>query len=125
MCGSLGSEKTTLITQISYKNGIQLETQVSPPRQGLYFVAVCEINMNLDVLHLWFNESDWFSLRGGGGVVGDTHMLKHMGMCRTNGLFFHLKSIDMGPIFVKKKSLEESPISRKLQKNWKHEPVLR
>ena len=36
---------------------------------------------------------------GGGG----THMLMHMGMCYPNGLLFHQKSLDMGPILVKKK----------------------
>ena len=43
-------------------------------------------------------------------------MLRHMGMCCPNGLLFHLKSLIMGPILVKRKSLEEGPISQKLQK---------
>ena len=51
------------------------------------------------------------SSSGGGG----THMLRHTGMCRPNGLLFQQKSLDMGPILVKK-SLEEGPISKKLQK---------
>ena len=42
-------------------------------------------------------------------------MLRHTGMCRPNGLFFTKKSLDMGPILVRK-SLEEGPISRKFQK---------
>ena len=33
---------------------------------------------------------------------GGTHMLRHTGMCRPNGLLFHQKSLDMGPILVKK-----------------------
>ena len=37
---------------------------------------------------------------GGGG--GGTHMLRHTGMCHPNGLLFHQKSLDMGPISVKK-----------------------
>ena len=49
---------------------------------------------------------------GGGG----THMLRHTWMCRPNGLVFHQKSLDKGPILVKKKS-EEGPVSPKLQKN--------
>ena len=28
-------------------------------------------------------------------------MLKHTGMCHPNGLLFHQKSLDMGPILVK------------------------
>ena len=28
------------------------------------------------------------------------HMLRHMGMCCPNGLPFHQKSLDMGPILV-------------------------
>ena len=44
---------------------------------------------------------------------GDTHMLRHV--CRPNGLLFHQKPVDMGPILVKK-SLEEGPSEQKLQK---------
>ena len=33
---------------------------------------------------------------------GGTHMLKHTGMCRPNWLLFQQKSLDMGPILVKK-----------------------
>ena len=36
-------------------------------------------------------------------------MLRYTGMCRPNGLFFHKKSLDMGPIFVKKN-----------KKGWSH-----
>ena len=32
---------------------------------------------------------------------GGTHMLRHMGMCCPNGLLFHQKSLDKGPIFFK------------------------
>ena len=39
-------------------------------------------------------------------------------MCRPNGLLFQQKSLDMGPILVKK-SLEEGPISQKSRKNGK------
>ena len=39
-------------------------------------------------------------------------------MCRPNGLLFHQKSLDMGPILVKE-SLEEGPISQILRKNGK------
>ena len=45
-------------------------------------------------------------------------MLRHTGMCCPNGLLFHQKSLDMGPSLVKK-SVEEGPISQKLQKNRK------
>ena len=45
-------------------------------------------------------------------------MLRHTGMCHPNGLLFHQKYLDMGPILVKK-SLEEGPISQKLKKNVK------
>ena len=44
-------------------------------------------------------------------TVGDTHMLRYTGMCRPNGLHFHQKSLDMGPILVKK-SLEEVPFHK-------------
>ena len=33
---------------------------------------------------------------------GDTLTLQHMGMCRPNGLLFHQKSLDMGPILIKR-----------------------
>ena len=56
-----------------------------------------------------------FASQGGGG----THMLRHTGMCRPNGLLFHQKSLDMSPILVKKKSLEEGPVSQNLQTNCK------
>ena len=45
-------------------------------------------------------------------------MLRHMGMCCPNGLLFHQKSLDMGPIWSKK-SLEGGPISQNLQKKKK------
>ena len=32
---------------------------------------------------------------------GGTHMLRHTGMCRLNGLVFHQKSLDNGPISVR------------------------
>ena len=32
--------------------------------------------------------------------VEGTHTLGYTGMCRGNGLVFHKKSLDMGPIFV-------------------------
>ena len=35
----------------------------------------------------------------GGG--GPTHILRHMGMCRSNGSLFHKLSLIMGPIFYK------------------------
>ena len=43
-------------------------------------------------------------------------------MCHPNGLLFHQKSLNMGPILVKK-SLEEGPISQKLQKKKKKKNV--
>ena len=49
---------------------------------------------------------------------GGTHILRHTWMYRTNGLAFHHKSSDKGHIFVKK-SLEEGPISPKLQQKLK------
>ena len=67
-----------------------------------------------DVLHvrifyfrhalLWFID---FSSTGACFLVwnqsrGGTHMLRHTGMCRPNGLLFHQKSLDMGPTLVKK-----------------------
>ena len=42
-------------------------------------------------------------------------MLRNMEMCQPNRLLFHQKSLDMGPILVKK-SLKRGPISQKLQK---------
>ena len=45
-----------------------------------------------------------------------SHMLRYAGKCRSNGLLFHQKSLDMGPIFFKKKSLEKGPVSQELQK---------
>ena len=33
---------------------------------------------------------------------GGTHMLRHTGMCHPNGLLSHQKSLNMGPILVKK-----------------------
>ena len=39
-----------------------------------------------------------FPARGGGG--GYSHV-KAYGVCRPNGLLFHQKSLDMGPILVK------------------------
>ena len=53
---------------------------------------------------------------------GGTHMLRHMAMCCANGLLFHQKSLDMGPILVKK-SLEKGSISQKLQKNCKNKQI--
>ena len=47
--------------------------------------------------------------------AGGTHILRHTGMFRPNGLLFHQKSLDMGPILVKK-VLRESPISQKFAK---------
>ena len=49
---------------------------------------------------------------------GGTHMLRHTGMCRQNGLLFQQKSSDMGPILVKK-SLEEGPFRKNHEKNVK------
>ena len=46
-------------------------------------------------------------------------MLRHTRIYRPNGLLFHQNSIDMGPILVEKKTLEEDPISQKLQKKKK------
>ena len=45
-------------------------------------------------------------------------MSRHTGMCRPNGLLFHQKSLHIGPI-LSNKSLEEGPITHKLQKNCK------
>ena len=45
-------------------------------------------------------------------VVGGTHMLGYTRMNHPNGLVFHKKSLDMGPIFVKK-SLKEDAILQK------------
>ena len=39
------------------------------------------------------NQSEVFSIDMGG-----THMLRRTGMCCPNGLLFHQKSFDMGPI---------------------------
>ena len=54
---------------------------------------------------------------------GGTHLLRHTGMCCPNRLLFHQKSLDMGPILVKK-SLEEGPISQKLQKKMVKSVIL-
>ena len=34
--------------------------------------------------------------------LGCTHMVRHMGMCRSNGSLFHKKSLNMGPVSYKK-----------------------
>ena len=49
---------------------------------------------------------------------GGTHMLRHTGMCLPNGLLFHQRSLDVGPVLIKK-SLENGSISQKLQKKKK------
>ena len=51
---------------------------------------------------------------GGGGI----HMLRHTGMRRPNGLLFYQKSLDMGPILVKK-ILRRGSLSQKLRTNVK------
>ena len=52
---------------------------------------------------------------GGGG----TYMLRHTGMCRPNGLIFHQKSLDMGPILVKKIPRGGSHFTKFAKKNGK------
>ena len=74
-------------------------------------------NSNFEIFEsALYMKSVSMSLRPGGRV--GTHMLRHTGMCCPNGLLFRQKSLDMGPILVKK-SLEEGPISHILQKNCK------
>ena len=48
---------------------------------------------------------------------GYSHV-KAWGMCHPNGLLFHQKFLDMGPILFKK-SFKGGPILQKLQKNVK------
>ena len=48
---------------------------------------------------------------------GGTHMLRHTGMCRPNGLLFQQKSLDMGPILVKK-ILKRGSHFAKIAKKW-------
>ena len=54
-------------------------------------------------------------LRGG----GVTHMLRHTGMCRPNGLLFYQKSLDMGPTLVKKIRKRWVPFHKICKKNCK------
>ena len=57
-------------------------------------------------------------------VPGGTHILRQMGMCRSNGSFFYKKSLNMGPIFTKKKKkkkLRRKP--RKSKKIVKNGPI--
>ena len=56
----------------------------------------------------WSTPQVYVSAPGGGVLT----YISYTGMCRPNGLLFHQKSLDMGPILVKK-SLEEGPISLK------------
>ena len=44
-------------------------------------------------------------------LVGGAHMLRHTGML-PKWVTFHQKFLDMGPILVKNKSLEEGSISQ-------------
>ena len=53
------------------------------------------------------------------GPVGGTHMLRHTGMCRPNGLLFHQKILRHGSHFGEKKLSEEGPISQNFQKKKK------
>ena len=46
-------------------------------------------------------------------------MLRHMGMCRPNGLLFQQKSLDMGPILVKKILRRGSHFKKNREKNGK------
>ena len=55
---------------------------------------------------------------------GGTHMLRHTGMCRPNGLLFHQKSLDMGPILVKK-ILRRGSHFTKIAKKLQNQPFLR
>ena len=75
--------------------------------------VVCESDhKNQSVFHV-------FLVRATSGR-GGTHMLRHTEICRPNGLLFHQKSLDKGPILVQKNLLkEEGPISQKMQKFWK------
>ena len=57
----------------------------------------------------WLSIEIYGCFRGGGG--GGTHMLRHTGMCCPNGLLFHQKSLDMGPILQQKK---------KIPRRWSH-----
>ena len=41
-----------------------------------------------------------------------SHMLRYAGKCRSNGFLFHQKSLDMGPILVKKILREGSRFTR-------------
>ena len=62
----------------------------------------------------------WSAICGGGG----THMLRHTGMCRPNGLLFHQKSLDMGPTLVKKILRGGSHFKKIAKKLW-NQPFLR
>ena len=56
-----------------------------------------------------------WSEHSGSNSSGGCSQLRHTGMCHPNGLLFHKKSLDIGPI-VYKKSLQEDPNSQKQQK---------
>ena len=53
-----------------------------------------------------------------------TYRLRYTGMCCPNGLVFHKKSLDMGPIFVQK-ILKRGSHFTKIVKNFKNWPFLR
>ena len=59
-------------------------------------VCVCVFYFLLDYSERPHHTS-WLTLAPGG-----THMLRHTGMCRPNGLLFHQKSLDMDPLLFKK-----------------------
>ena len=68
---------------------------------------------------LWHDNCLSWLCGGGGGKI---HILKHTGMCSSNGSFFHKQSLHMGPIFYKKISLNTGlffQILWKIEKVWR------
>ena len=57
-----------------------------------------------------------------------THVLRHTGMCRSNGLLFHKKSLGVSPIFYKNITKHWPVFPKFPRKHWKivqNGPVLR
>ena len=82
-----------------------------PPYRGLgklFSCSVVECKQNQPTI-CWAS----YPLHTGRGYI--IHMLRYTGMCYPNGLVFHKKISDMGPIFIKI-SLQEG---HTLQKLWK------
>ena len=99
-----------------YRRSIQILTYCSTLSVALASDTLSSIGHALsvkvqDALFETFNFCKSYNTRG-----GTHHMLRHTGMCCPNGLLFHQKSLDMGPILVKQILRGGSHFT----KNWKN-----